>query len=59
MGSQIKKKGNFLRMDDFGVKYFSKYYADHLIELPKNHYEISTDGEGRNYLSLKIDWNYK
>ena len=25
---------------------------------PKKHYAISTDWEGRNYLLLKIDWNY-
>ena len=45
-------------MDDFGVKYFNKDDAYHLLESLKNHYAISTYWEGCNYLGLIIDWNY-
>ena len=45
-------------MDDFGVKYFSKDDANHLLNSLKNHCAISTDWEGNNYLGLTIDWNY-
>ena len=45
-------------MDDFGVKYFSKDDANRLLNSLKNHYAISTDWEGRNYLGLTIYWNY-
>ena len=45
-------------MDDFGVKYFSKDDANHLLNSIKKHYTISIDWEGRNYLGLMIDCNY-
>ena len=42
-------KTNFcLCVDDFGVKYFSKYDANHLLNSLKNYYAISTDWEGHN-----------
>ena len=41
------------------VKYFSKDDADHLLNSIKNHYAISIDWQGRNYLGLTIYWNYK
>ena len=47
-----------LCVNDFGVKYFSKYDADHFLDSLKNCYEISTDWEGHNYLGLKIYLNY-
>ena len=45
-------------VDDFIVKYFSKYYANRLLNSLKKYYVISTDWEGRNYLVLTIDWKY-
>ena len=45
-------------MDDFGVKHFSGYDVNHLLNSLKQHHTISTDWEGRNYFILKIDWNY-
>ena len=45
-------------MDDFGVKYFSKDDANHLLNSLKKHYAISMNWEGRNYLVLTIYWNY-
>ena len=47
-----------LCVDDFGVKDFSKDDADHILESLKNHYAISKNWEGCNYLGLEIDWYY-
>ena len=47
-----------LCVDDFGVKYFSKDDANHLLNYLKNHSAISKDWEARNYLGCTIDWNY-
>ena len=44
-------------MDDFGIKCFIKYDADHLLESLKNQYAFLTYWEGHNYLGLMIDWN--
>ena len=55
---KIRRKKHFLCVDDFGIRYFSKDDADHLLESLRNHYAISTDWEGYNYLILKIYRNY-
>ncbi len=47
-----------LCVDDFGIKYFSKDDADHLLNALKAKYKISTDWEGKNYCGLTLDWNY-
>ena len=54
----IRRTKLCLCVDDFGVKYFTKYDANHLLDSLKNHYAISTDWEGCNHLGLKIDWNH-
>ena len=41
-----------LTLDDFGIKYFSKEDAVHLIETLQKHYEISIDWDGTNYCGL-------
>ena len=58
MGPLNKENKIFLCVDDFGVKNFNKDDSDHLLNLLKNHYTISTNWEGRNYIGLKIYWNY-
>ena len=45
--------------DDFGVKYYSKDDANHLLQCLQRHYKISTDWAGRNYCGLTLDWNYE
>ena len=55
---QIRRTKSCHCVDDFGVKYFSKDDADHLLESLKNHYAISTYWEGHNYLGFTINWNY-
>ena len=47
-----------LCVDDFGIKYFSKADADHLLNALKTKYKISTDWAGKNYYGLTLDWNY-
>ena len=47
-----------LCVDDFGIKYFSKDNADHLIKTLKPHYDITINHDGQNYCRLTLDWNY-
>jgi hypothetical protein len=47
-----------LCVDDFGVKYFSKDDADHLLDSLRKHYKISVDMAGTDYCGLSIKWNY-
>ena len=47
-----------LCVDDFGVKYFTRQEADHLIMALKSNYDITIDWTGENYCGLNIKWNY-
>jgi hypothetical protein len=48
-----------LCVDDFGVKYFSKADADHLLSsLRSSGFTVSTDWAGKNYCGLTLDWHY-
>ena len=47
-----------LCVDDFGIKYFCKDDADHLLNALRQHYEITTDWKGKNYCGLTFHWNY-
>ncbi len=48
-----------LCVDDFGVKYFSKKDAQHLIDAVLETYEASIDwSSGSQFCGLSIDWNY-
>jgi hypothetical protein len=47
-----------LCVDDFGIKYFAKSDADHLLASLTKHYKITTDWTGANYLGFTIKWNY-
>ena len=48
-----------LWVDDFGVKYYSKQDANHLINSLQKHYDITIDHKGENFCGLIIEWNYK
>ena len=48
-----------LCVDDFGVKYFSKEDAAHLLSALRNKFEVTVDWDGKNYCGLDINWNYK
>ena len=44
-----------LVVDDFGVKYVGKEHARHLVDALEEHYDISTDWEGKKYIGLTLD----
>ena len=48
-----------LVVDDFGVKYTDKGDADHLLHALKKQYDITFDWEGKKYLGVDLDWDYK
>jgi len=48
-----------LCVDDFGIKYFSKDDAEHLINVLKKYYKVSIDWTGKNYCGFEITWNYE
>ncbi len=47
-----------LVVNDFGVKYVGKEYADHLLTVLKQHYEFEDNWTGSKYIGLTIDWDY-
>jgi hypothetical protein len=47
-----------LCVDDFGVQYFSKADAQHLISAIESTYECSIDWHGTQYCGLTLDWDY-
>jgi hypothetical protein len=47
-----------LSVDDFGVKYYSKLDALHLIGAINNHYKLTIDWSGALYCGLTLDWHY-
>lgn len=48
-----------LCVDDFGIKYYDKKDANHLLSaLRTSGFTVSTDWEGKNYCGLTFDWNY-
>ena len=48
-----------LAVDDFGIKYFKKEDAEHLLTVLRENYTISTDLTGRNYCGLTIALHYE
>ena len=47
-----------LCVDDFGVKYFCKDDALHLINAVKDEYEVTIDWEGKLYCGLNLDYRF-
>ena len=45
-------------MDDFGIKYFNKEDADHVLTVLRTAYEITVDTKGKNFLGLVLGWEY-
>ena len=48
-----------LCVDDFGIKYYSKEDAEHLLQALRTAYEITVDTEGKNFCGMTLDWNYQ
>ena len=47
-----------LCVDDFGIKYFSRDDAIHLIQTLSTKYDCSIDWTGANFCGLHYKWNY-
>ena len=47
-----------LCIDDFGVQYFNKKDAEHLINTLQHKYVVTTDFNGKNFCGLDIEWDY-
>ena len=45
--------------DDFGVKYVGKEHALHLKATLEEHYKVTNDWEGKRYIGITLDWDYK
>ena len=48
-----------LIVDDFGIKYLREDDLNHLITALKQHYEVTLDKEGKEFVKIKLDWDYK
>jgi uncharacterized protein YegP (UPF0339 family) len=56
---QETKKTTFtLAVDDFGVQYFSKEDADHLINAIKESYTVKVNWTGSKDVGINLKWNY-
>ena len=48
-----------LVVDDFGVKYTNKDDVQHLQQVLEEHNKITMDWDGRRYIGITLDWDYK
>ena len=48
-----------LVVDDFGVKYYNKTDALHIINCLEEQYTITTDWTGKLYIGITLHWDYK
>ena len=48
-----------LCVDDFGIKYTRKQDMEYLIDTIQQHYKVTIDWTGSNYLGLTLNWDYK
>ena len=46
-------------VDDFGIKYYNKQDAQHLLDTLGKHYKYSVDWTGNDFCGLHYDWNYE
>ena len=45
-------------MSNFGVNYVGKKYADHLLTVLNQHYEMSDDWTGTKFAGMDLAWSY-
>ena len=55
---KTKKTKFCVCVNDFGIKYYSKEDADHLLDCLQEKYKYTTDMQGKNYGGFTFDWNY-
>ena len=44
--------------NDFGIKYYTKSDAMHLLNVIRSHYKYTVDWYGRNYCGLSLTWQF-
>ncbi len=47
-----------LVVNDFGIKYVGEEHAKHLLDVLREHYEISINWSGSKFIGLTLDWDY-
>ena len=47
-----------LCVDDFGIKYYDKQDAQHLLDALHKYYKTSVDWSGKQFCGLHLHWNY-
>jgi hypothetical protein len=47
-----------LVVDNSGIKYVGKEHVLHLLDVLKQHYGLSEDWSGTNFIGLTFDWDY-
>ena len=48
-----------LTIDNFGIKYVGKQYAQHILSTLQEDYMVTTDWEGKKYTGIDLKWEYK
>ena len=48
-----------LVVDDFGVKYVGTEHALHLQRAIQEDYEVKTEWDGKRYIGITLDWDYR
>ncbi|KAL7481125.1 hypothetical protein ACHAW6_006797 [Cyclotella cf. meneghiniana] len=48
-----------LMVDDFGVKYAGREHAEHRKRILKEHYKVTADWTGEQYMGIHLKWDYK
>ena len=46
-------------VDNFGVKYVGEKHALHLKQTLEENYSVTTEWDGRRYIGITLDWDYK
>ena len=47
-----------LFVDNFGINYFNKFDAQHLLDVTDQINKYTTDWEGQKHCGLALDWHY-
>ena len=47
-----------LIVDDFGIKYVGRRHADHLHAALREHYNVTTDWEGKKFAGIDLHWDH-
>jgi hypothetical protein len=47
-----------LVVDDFGIKYVGKEHAQHLKNALEEHYKLTCNWTGKQYIKITLDWDY-